>query len=231
MRTLILKDTKIDKDELLAVLDDFSDFFEEHTGIECTFWVEQHDFSSVPTVPDSDGDLKPTHEYRKALNKAVHARYGDYGADNVVMLVHEDNFLFKGIWGQNWSYVYHKHSFQLVRYDRDNKFNTLGTLYHEFMHSFDRLIKEETGFNIDPLFEGNWDKYVVHGGRPDEVGKYSWDYIKYQDNTDALRAIATHLKHAFDKRKEKHDKHMGLYKQIIKLLQLLISLLSKKAKV
>ena len=162
MRTLIQLDLKIQKDEALALLDDYADFIKEHTGIECEFYVERKDFSQVPTSPDSDGDLKPTSAYLKALEKEVHDRYRDYGTDNIIMWVHEDNFLFKGIWGSNFSYYYHKYSTQLCRWDKDNSANTFGTLYHEQMHSFDRLVLEELGIDMDKF----WQTEVDEKGNP-----------------------------------------------------------------
>lgn len=224
MRSVILLDTKIEKDEALALLDDFGEFFEQHTGIKCEWYVERRDFSSVPTVPDNDGDLKPTKEYRKALETDVHNRYGDYGTDNIVMWVHEDNFLYKGVWGTNWSYNFFKYSFQLCRWDKDNPANTFGTLYHELMHSFDAVIKHELGVDIHPLF-GNWDRSVVHGNSSE------WDYIGRRtgrENTKALEMIAVNLKAAYALRKEKHLKHIGLMERIIKILSTIVALLSRK---
>ena len=224
MRTLIQLDLKIDKDEALALLDDYADFIKEHTGIECEFYVERKDFSQVPTSPDSDGDLKPTRAYMKALEKEVHDRYRDYGTDNIIMWVHEDNFLFRGIWGSNFSYFYHKYSTQLCRWDKDNSANTFGTLYHEQMHSFDRLVLEELKIDVNKLFGYDWDAGAVHGAG-------DWDYIGRRtgrENTEALKQIAPYVMSALKKRKAKHDKDIGLLKKLIEVLSTLVSLLSRK---
>ncbi len=224
MRSVVLIDLKIDKDEALALLDEFGEFFEEHTGIECTWWLERRDFSQVPTMVDSDGDMKPTHSYRKEINKDVHKRYNDYGTDNVVMWVHEDNFLYKGIWGQNWSGLYHKHSFQLCRWDKNNDNNTFGTLYHELMHSFDWVVKDELGIDIDFTFGYDWDASAVHGKGKD------FEYIggkTGRENTEYLKQIGPHITKAFKRRKERHETHIGLLKQVINIAQKLIDLLSK----
>ena len=224
MRTLIQLDLKIDKDECLALLDDYADFIKEHTGIECEFYVERKDFSQVPTSPDSDGDLKPTSAYLKALEKEVHTRYRDYGVDNIVMWVHEDNFTFRGIWGSNFSYFYHKYSTQLCRWDKDNSDNTFGTLYHEQMHSFDRLVLEELQIDVNKLFGYDWDAGAVHG-----AGK--WDYIGRRtgrENTKALQQIAPYVMAALKKRKEKHEKDVGLLRQIVTILSTVVALLLKK---
>ena len=224
MRTLIQLDLKIDKDEALALLDDYADFIEEHTGIECTWYVERRDFSQVPTKVDPDGDIKPTDQYRKALEADVHKRYKDYGTDNIVMWVHEDNFLYKGIWGQNFSYQFNKYSFQLCRWDKDNDANTFGTLNHEIAHSFDRLVLEELQIDVNKLFGFDWDQIAVHG-------KGQWEYIGRKtgrENTESLKKIALYIKSAYQVRKEKHEKDIGMLNQIVKLLSTLISLLSKK---
>ena len=224
MRTLAIIDLKIDKDEALALLDDYADFIKEHTGIECEFYVERKDFSQVPTSPDSDGDLKPTRAYMKALEKEVHDRYRDYGTDNIIMWVHEDNFLFRGIWGSNFSYFYHKYSTQLCRWDKDNSDNTFGTLYHEQMHSFDRLVLEELQIDVNKLFGYDWDAGAVHG-----AGK--WDYIGRRtgrENTKALQQIAPYVMAALKKRKEKHEKDVGLLRQIVTILSTVVALLLKK---
>jgi len=226
MRSVILLDIKIDKDEALALLDDYSEFIEKHTGIKHEFWVERRDFSQVPTVVESDGDLKPSPKYRSGLVNEVHSRYGDDGTDNVVMWVHEDNFLYKGIWGQNWSYLYKTYSLQLCRWDKDNPANTFGTLYHEQMHSFDRVVLEEIGVDVNKLFGYDWDAGAVHGAG-------DWDYIGRKtgrENIEALEQIAPYLARAYAARKERHLNKIDLMTQVISLLSTVVSLLSKKIK-
>jgi len=208
MRFVVLLDLKIDKDEALAVLEDYGKFIKKHTGMECTFWLQRKDFSVVPTVPDSDGDLKPTHEYRQALCKEVHDRYGDYGTDYVVMWVHEDNFLYKGVWGTAWSYVHFKYNFLLCRWDKKNKVNTWNTLFHEGEHPHDTTIKKELGIDIEPLIDNHFgykgfgfDRDYVHGNHPD------WKYIGrrgYVRDGRMLEFLAPYLRRAFQDRKDKH---------------------------
>lgn len=229
MRNVILLDTKIDKDEALLLLDDYADFIEKHSGVKPVFWVERHDFSSVPTEPDGDGDLKPTWEYRQKLANSVFSRYSTYGTDNIVMWVHEDNFLYKGIWGVNYSYAHHKYCFQLCRWDKDNPANTFGTLYHEQMHSFDAVIKYETGFNVDTLITGHWDTAVVHGQGA------KWEYIGRRtgrENTAALELIAPHLRKAYQNRLDKHFKPVReVQKRLITQLRLVVDRLLGRIKV
>lgn len=227
MHSIVLLDLKIDKDEALALLDEYGAFIKKHTDVDCTWNVERRDFSVVPTVADSDGDLKPTRDYRKALETDVHKRYGTYGTDNIIMLVHEDNFLFKGVWGVNWSGNFYKYSMQLCRWDKDNTANSFGTLYHEMMHSFDWVINEELGKNINTEYHGSWDKHVVHGGRPDQAGKHGYDYIRYQENTNELRKIGLRLNQAYQKRRDRQK--LPLLKKIVELLSTLLRLrLGKK---
>lgn len=220
MRTVVKLDKLIDKDEALALLDEYGDFIEKYTGIKCEWYVERHDFSVVPTTPDSDGDLKPTYNYRQALAKDVHNRYGDYGTDNILVWVHEDNFLFKGVWGVNWSSSHYKYSLHLARWDKDNSANTFGTLYHEQMHSFDHVIKDEGLGDIEPEYGGDWDGNVVHG-------KGDYKYIRYQENTTALKEIADRLSRAYKRRKDKHLHKVALMEQIVVLLTRIINILKK----
>lgn len=224
MRFVILKDEKIPKDELLAVLDEYGEFIEESTGIEPVFWVEQRNFTYVPTSPDADGDLKPTFEYRQSLAKEVHDRYGDYGTDYVVMMVHEDNFLFKGVWGTAWAYVHFKYNFLLCRYDKDNPVNTFNTLFHEGEHSHDTLIQKELGIDINPLIADHfglpsfsYDKDYVHGASPlfAYIGKKG-----YQRDARMLKFLAPYLQKAFANRKEKYyEPYKVVMRQVIAFLQ------------
>lgn len=225
MRSVFIIDLKIEKDEALELLEEFSAFWEKHTGIKHEYWVERRDFSVVPTVVESDGDLKPTVKYRTDLNNEVNSRYGDYGTDNVIMMVHDDNFLYKGIWGQNWSYVYNKHSFQLCRWDKKNKTNTFNTLYHEIAHSLDAVILKETGVEIDYLIEEkynitnfDYDRDFVHGNSPlfPYIGKKG-----YTRNGEMLEFLAPQLKAAYAIRTYKNEQNLNKLRNI-KFRELLV---------
>lgn len=239
MRTVVKLDLKIDKDEALSLLNEYSKFYEEKTGIVPEWYVERHDFSVVPTSPDSDGDLKPTFGYREALAKDVHNRYGDYGTDNILMWVHEDNFLFKGVWGVAWSYVHFKYNFLLCRWDKDNKVNTFNTLFHEDSHPHDTLIKKELGVDIVPLIASHfndkkftdYDHDYTHGNSPifQYIGKKG-----YERDGRMLEFLAPYLKRAYQKRAYEHTKYVGLMNQTISLLKEVVRLLTlvrKKDKV
>lgn len=230
MRTVVKLDKKINKDEALRILDEYGTFFEEATGVPCEWFVERHDFSKVPTVPDSDGDLRPTDQYRQELCKDIFDRYGYYGCDTILMWVHEDNFLFKGLWGLAWAYKHFKYNLLLCRWDKDNDVNTFNTLFHEGEHPHDTTIKKELGIDIEPLIKThfnyaksfNFDRDYVHGNHPD------WMYIGkrgYERDDRMLQFLAPYLRRAYQKRKEEYLK--PLKKAQWKVIELLRSLLRR----
>lgn len=233
MRNVVLLDTKIDKEEALALLEKYGSFFEECTGIKPVWWVERRDFSVVPTTPDSDGDLKPTYAYRQSLAKDVHDRYGDYGTDNIIMWVHEDNFLFKGVWGTAWAYRHFKYNLLLSRWDKDNDTNTFNTLFHEIEHPHDTAIQKELGIDVLPLIRDHfsdetftdYDRDYVHGNSPlfTYIGKRG-----YERDGKMLEFLAPYLKDVYQTRKDKHLKKIKMLKQIIALLKRLVYLLKIK---
>jgi hypothetical protein len=92
------------------------------------------------------------------------------------------------------------------------------------MHSFDRLVLEELQIDVNKLFGYDWDAGAVHG-----AGK--WDYIGRRtgrENTKALQQIAPYVMAALKKRKEKHEKDVGLLRQIVTILSTVVALLLKK---
>lgn len=231
MRFCVLKDNKITAKDYSELEKQFTDFIFANTGIMPTFFIEERDYSDVPTELDQDGDSKPTTAYLKALTKTVHDKYGDYGTDSVVMLVHRDNWVFTGIWGTNWSNKYYQYHVHLCRFDSRNSANSLGTLYHEWMHSLDALIKTHTGFDINTLFKGekcfvNWDVTCIHGNRTSTCKETEYSYIKWKDNTKALVRIAPYLQQAYAKRKQMYyAPYVTVLWQAVDILR---SLLNKK---
>lgn len=213
MRLVVLLDQKIITEDWHALEGQFSDLVYEHTGLTPTFYIEPHDYSSVDTIVDFEGDTVPSHKYFTSIADKVHAKYGTYGTDSVVMLVHRDNWVFKGIWGTNKSNIYRQYHIHLCRFDNKNMANSLGTLYHEWMHSLDALIATHTGYDVTPLFGVPYDKFCVHGGRPDKENTTKWKYIRHKENTDALKLLAPHLARAYAKRRELH------FQPYIKLMQ------------
>lgn len=233
MRFLILKDTKISAEKLAELQKQFADLVFSATGLTVTFYVQEHDYSHVPTEADGDGDLKPTTAYMKPLMDSVHKKYGTYGVDSVVLLVHQDNWIFTGIWGNNTSNLYHQYHVHLCRFDRKNIANSLGTLYHEWMHSLDVLIKTHTGVDINQYFKDtacwvSWDQTIVHGNRFAGCANTPYKYIKWKDNLDTLIMIAPDLKKAYKVRKDLYLKPLvNVQLQVISWLR---SLLNSKQK-
>ena len=203
---LLLVDQKITDKELKTLTDEFTALVKQYTDITPQYFIERKVFTQVPTEADSDGDLKPAKYWLKGLTDMVHKEYGTYGVDSVVMLVHRDNWVFDGIWGTNLSNVYHQYHFHLCRFDNRNMANSLGTLYHEWMHSLDALIKTHTGVEIDTYFTGkcfiDWDTTCVHGNKGVTCTPNQYSYIRWKENTDALAMIAPDLRAAYNARKE-----------------------------
>jgi len=231
MRTVVKLDLKIDKQEALDMLADYGEWYKSKTGIDCEWYVERHDFSVVPTATDPDGDLKPTYGYREDLAKGVHDRYGDYGTDNILMWVHEDNFLFKGVWGVAWSYRHFKYNFLLCRWDKDNKVNTWNTLFHEDSHPHDTTIKKELGIDVVPMIATHfgdknftdYDRDYVHGNS--DMFKYI-GRRGYRRDGRMLEFLAPYLRRAYKKRKDEHTRGIGVMKQTILLLSEVVRLLT-----
>ena len=221
MRITFLKDTIITEDEVNELQVQFSDFFD---NFEVQYFVHERDFSYYPTFKDSDGDLRPSNDFLVQETDYVFNKYGNWGTDHVVLLIHEDNWLSPTIWGTNYSNIFHGYQVHYCRLDRDNKFNSVGTLYHELMHSFDALILTETGQNIANFLNiENWDRSIVHGQN------YLYDYIRYNENLEAVDYIEPMLKQAYLNRKERFDQeYKGLQKTVVQLLQMLVVLLRQQ---
>lgn len=207
MRALFLCDQKITDKELKTLTDEFAALVKTNTGITPMIFVQREDYTSVPTELDNDGDKKPTKAYFKGLTDTVYSKYGTYGVDSVIMLVHRENWVFDGIWGSNFSNLYRQYHVHLVRFDNKNAANSLGTLYHEWMHSLDALIKTHTGVDINKYFNTtkcyvSYDDTCVHGNRFIGCKETPYTYIRYKENTDVLAMIAPDLKRAYQARKE-----------------------------
>lgn len=226
MRCLIYKDIKIPKSEYNLLLKEYSAFIKKHTGITVTCWTVEKDYTDYPTVLDTDGDdvLRPN--FLQQLVDDVEVHYGDYGTDNVITLIHQDNWKSgktatrKGIWGTNYSYKYGNYHVQYCRWDKKNPANTFGTLNHEIDHTFDALVQVETGIDINSILKVTaYDADVTHGG------KKPHKYIRYQENADKLKVIAPYLASAYRKRVEKHEIYTkGLQNTAIGLLERLVEL-------
>ncbi len=226
MRNLVYKDIKIPQAEYDKLLKDYSDFIKKQTGITVTTWTVDKDYTDYPTYLDTDGDdvLRPS--FWQEIIKEVSKNYGDYGADNIITLIHADNWKSgktatrKGIWGTNYSYKYGNYHTQYCRFDA-KAVNSFGTLNHEIDHTFDALIKVEIGVNVNPLLAvTNYDKNTTHG----EPTAYH-PYIRNKENADKLKVLAPYLASAYAKRLEKHVIYTkGLQNTAIGLLERVVEL-------
>lgn len=204
MKLLILKDNLITDAQLAALMSELSALYQKHAGISPTYKTEPRDYTAYPIVIDSDGDGRLPDAYIRGITQDIHRRYSGEGTDHVIFLIHRKNWRLKGIWGVNYSTMYNGYQVQVARFDDTSTINSLGTLYHEIMHSHDALIHTMLGFNINTLFKNvacyqDWDNTVVHGNRFKGCAT-RYKYIKWNDNTDALTMIAPYLRDAYAKR-------------------------------
>lgn len=226
MRALVFKDKDIPQAEYNQLLKDYSAFIKKHTGIVCTFWTKEYDYSDYPTVLDTDGDDVMRPSFLADLAKETSKNYNEYGTDHLVTLIHESNWKSgstanrKGIWGTNYSYRFGNYQVHYCRWDKKNIANTFGTLYHEMFHSFDALTQVETGINLNKVLGVTaFDNEIVHGKNTD------YKYIRYQENTDVLKKIAPFLVSAYQVRLKKHAEYTkGLQLTVISLLERLVAL-------
>ena len=108
MRHIILLDNKISENEYKKWVVEDTEFWKKHLDITTIYEVIRTDYSDYPTYIDADKDIRPTHAYLQELNDMVVKKYGEFGFDFVMVMVHEDNWMSdtdftKGIWGTNYS--------------------------------------------------------------------------------------------------------------------------------
>lgn len=224
MRHIILLDTKVKEADYEKWKSEDIAFWEEHLGITPEYTMIRQDYSSYPTYIDSEGDIRPTEAYLRSLNDPLVKKYGDFGYDFVMVMIHKDNWLSspnrKGIWGTNYSFIFGKQCLEYSRWDTKLA-NTFGTAYHERHHSFDAMIKVETGVDINPLLKvSRYDAEITHGGT------LPWKYIRYKENLASLATMKPYLVKAFAERKRKHEEvQKGLMETIIKLATQVVYLL------
>lgn len=229
MRHIILKDKKILRRDYDAWEKEDVFFWEKHLETTPIYEIIEMDYSNYPTYIDSDGDIRPTQAYLQDLTSPIIKKHGDFAFDFIMVMIHEDNWKsdtdqIKGIWGTNYSYIFGKQCLEYCRWDKDNSANTFGTAYHERHHSFDAIIKVETGLDIQPLLEvKKYDYEITHGNNP------RWKYIRHKENLDSLKIMKPHLQKAFQVRKNKHEEVVkGLMGTIIKLATQVFYLLRMK---
>lgn len=233
MRTIVYKDIKIPPKSYDELIKAYSDFITKQTGIVPVWYTHDYDFTDYPTVIDTDGDDIIRPDFLQQIADEVTTKYGDWGADHIVTLIHEDNWKSgatstrRGISGTNYSYRFNNYHVQYVRWwkrkgksEAQEMINRFGTLNHEQDHSYDALISRELGVDIRPILGVvNYDKNTTHG---EPVAYHG--YIKYQENAQKLRVMAPYLKKAYQSRKEKHLEPLkAVQRQIIAFLQGLLN--------
>lgn len=222
MRNIIVKDKTIPQKDYDVLVSDYASFIKKATGITVTTTTIDYNFKDYPTVIDADGDDRPTNKFLTELKDIAETRYGKYGFDNLIVLIHQDNWKSgktatrKGIWGSNYSYTYGPYHVQYCRFDKRNKANSFGTLNHEIDHSFDALIQTEIGININPILKvSNYDRNTTHG-----VAPAYHPYIRWKENEAKLKVMAPYLKSAYQKRLERATEDIKAdQKSLIKVLQ------------
>lgn len=226
MRHVLLVDNKIAHDELERWKIQDRGFWKQHAGVDAEYEEIKTDYSDYPTYVDQDGDIRPTPQYLQSLTDTVVSRFGEFGTDFIMVMIHEDNFKSDppgpgGIWGTAYAYNFGKQALLYCRWDKDNLANSFGTLYHERHHALDALIEVETGVKPEPLVPVvDWDREITHG-----KGE-GWDYIRHQENTRSLELMKPYLQQAFKKRLEKHNEVIvGLMQTVVKLATELLYLL------
>jgi len=239
MRNIVYKDLKIPQAEYEQVIADYIAFLKKYAGLAPVFWTVPHDFSDYPTFVDTDGDSVIRPAFLQDLADKVTAHYGKDAVDNIITLIHEDNWksgktaTTKGIWGTNYSYRFGNYHVQYCRWDKDNQTNTFGTLNHEQDHTYDALIKVELGIDINPILGlQNYDLQSTHGSKNSALPAYH-AYIRHKENADKLKVLAPYLQSAYQKRLNRHTEALrgrvvGLQKTIISLLEKLIYQLKMK---
>lgn len=221
MKCLFLFDKKITADQRERLEADFSNLIYEHTDIDPDIYTEDRDFSYYPTFLDSDGDKRPTDKWLRETIGEVYKKYKE-DIDHVFIQVHEDNWQSGRIWGTAFGNIYNGYQVLYCRFDKDNPANSLGTTYHEWMHTLDVFTKTYAGVDIEQLLSLNdWDTDIVHGQHPQAK------YIRYKDNTEWLEMIAPYLTKAYAKRRELYfvKVKQPLMQQIITLSEQVIVLL------
>lgn len=231
MKHAILLDSKITNKEYNEWVEADIAFWKRHIGITPEYIQIRTDYREYPTYIDAKGHTRPSDKYLQSLNDQVTAKYGHFDIDFVVVMIHEDNWLSDtddtdGIWGTNYSYIFGNQCLDYCRWDKDNPANTFGVAYHERHHSFDAIIKQELGIDIEPILNvlhQRYDHCITHGNCDD------WKYIRYKENTKSLQVMKPYLQQAFKKRRERHyEEIMNLQNQVIALAKQVIYWIKKK---
>lgn len=227
MNILLLVDKKIRQSQLDKMKSEVASLYKTNCNITLKWFEESRDFTTIPTewYRPEDMGIKKTHIKKVAAE--IYDRYAEE-IDEVVFLIHKDNWTLEGVWGWNMSNVYNGYGIQQCRFDSRNVSNSIGTLYHELHHDHDTFIYTYTGIKIERVVGVvDWDDDITHGGR--YSGRdYGWDYIRYKENQDSLVQIKPFLQKAIKERRSIFTTKVGLMEKIIQLQKQLIVLLRQK---
>lgn len=181
--------------------------FYKPTGVEVEHKFDYRELKILPKEVywgDYEGIAK---WYLQALTAGIREEYGN-SIDRVNLWITDEKWDLNGVWGWNMGVRYNGYDVHQCRIEtRDSrnlttkKANTFGTLYHEGMHAnkhasdryiFNGITVEKQVNNLLDLSEPvtDWQDNIVHGNHPD------FDYIRFDNNQEALEAISTKLAYA-----------------------------------
>lgn len=232
MRTIILCDNTIPEEEMQETLAEFKKIYKK-VGIDCTFDIQREDMSDLPFDEYRNNSLGITKSYLKSRANALKAQY-NYRYDFVLFWVAHNHYKpqKQNIWG--WAVAGGFYEILQCRFEtrkgrsKENIIaNSLGTLYHEMMHTHDSTLFRYKRLHAEDyvgLPRGMWDDCVVHG----KCGGYK--YIGREngmENQEALEAIAPYLKKALQVRKDRHQTHISIIQKLIDAYLSLIVIIKK----
>jgi hypothetical protein len=200
--------------------------YKENADIGITWHTEEQDFTTYPKEIYYGTFEGIDRKWLATRCADIYKRWAEE-VDQVVFLVHSDNWNLNGVWGWNMSYGYSGYGVQQVRFaDVENHTtarnvrNSAGTLYHELHHDHDAFIFNYTGKRVEEVVKvKNWDDEVTHGEST------AWAYIRtVNDNTASIKAIAPLLREALAKRRAIFDTKVGRLRRIVQLLEQVVVL-------
>lgn len=207
MRTLILKDSTIPQDEFEEVIHQVSEIYKTYADVTLDITVETRYWERLPFTEYAPGNRGVAWGMLDAVAYDTTHRFGK-NVDQIVVMVDNENWVpvKDNIWGWNISAGVRGYEIQQVRFDTQRETpavriaNSVGTLFHEMMHSHDGFIYRMTGVRIAPLVNvPDWDEDVVHGRSPD------FPYIRHKENAETLGLFKVHLQDAIARRRRQHN--------------------------
>jgi len=216
MRLLILKDKSIRQSEFDTVLKQFKDIYLE-VGIVVDATVEEYYWGDPDDEPIGvlweeyySGYYGIKKTFLTALVSTVQKKHGKK-FDHIALEIDAKNFYgtvpTNQVWGWNISAGILGYDLQVCRFDTTSRkkatriANSLGTLYHEVMHCHAHYpykiynIKIEKYLKTKGLVMTKWGEDVVHGRQPE------WEYIRWKENIEALKAISDILNVCYETKK------------------------------